>query len=170
MSHTKQDIKTVSSDEKCTYSPHAEGLSSESSHWYSDLENQSESEIDGKFYISREKDNAAYLVTWTHENQCENPRNWSRRYPMFLVFLVSCYTVLSPISSTSNVPALDILSEQFQVKSYVIGNMMMSAPMLAFVIAPTFYAPLSEQFGRKHILIWSNFVYVFTYLPKLSPV
>lgn len=160
MEHKEYERGVISSGERNTYGPHAELRASESLYWCSDLENQSNSDLDVKSYISHEADNAAYLVTWTHDNQHANPRTWSRRYRMFLVFLVSCYTVLSPLSSTSNVPALDKLSEQLHVKSYVIGNMMMSAPMLAFVIAPSFYAPLSEQFGRKHILIWSNIAYV----------
>lgn len=102
----------------------------------------------------------AYIVTWDQSDAHENPRSWSRRYRMFLVFIVSCYTLLSPICSTMNAPALDTLQREFHVESETVTNMMMSASMLAFVIAPMFYGPLSERLGRKYILQVSNVMYV----------
>ncbi|PKI83573.1 hypothetical protein MVES_002297 [Malassezia vespertilionis] len=36
----------------------------------------------------------------------------------------------------------------------------MSSSMLAFVIAPSFYAPLSERYGRKYILHVSNIIFL----------
>lgn len=100
-----------------------------------------------------------FLVTW-EEGDAENPRNWKHGYRMFMVFVVSMYTLLSPISSTMNAPALDTLKREFQVDSEPITSMMMSAPMLAFTVAPMIYGPLSERLGRKYILQVSNIMYV----------
>ncbi|WFD07951.1 hypothetical protein MVES1_003320 [Malassezia vespertilionis] len=113
--------------------------------------------IDGK---EHPKEVNPLLVTWDENDAHENPRAWKSSYRMFLVFVVSCYTFLSPLSSTANVPALDVLKREFNVDSFVIGNMMMSASMLAFVVGPSFYAPLSERYGRKYILQVANVLFL----------
>lgn len=101
-----------------------------------------------------------YLVTWDESDAHQSPRNWSKRYRNFFVFIVSLYTLLSPICSTMNAPALGTLQREFHVTSDTLANMMMSASMLAFTIAPIMYGPLSERVGRKYVLQVSNLMYV----------
>ena len=88
---------------------------------------------------------------------------------MFMVFVVSLYTLLMPICSTMNAPALDTLKQEFHVKSAPLTNMMMSATVLAFTVAPMIYGPLSERIGRKYVLQVSNIMYVLllTQFPPL---
>lgn len=153
MTHNKDPESLESQPDAIDYLPR---LFSTRPQCSADLERQDSGEFDKKSYASSAselEESEVKLVSWDGEDSHKNPRSWSRRHRMFLVFLVSCYTILSPISSTSNVPALDVLSREFHVSSYVMQQMMMSAPMLAFVIAPSFYAPLSEQFGRKLIQV-----------------
>lgn len=59
-----------------------------------------------------------------------------------------------------NAPALDTLKAQFHVASDTLVNMMMSISMLAFVVAPMLYGPLSESFGRKDLLQVTNIMHV----------
>lgn len=101
-----------------------------------------------------------YLVSWDDSDRHDNPRNWSKRYRMFLVVVVSLYTLLSPISSTMNAPAIATLMREFNVSSATVGNMMMSISMIAFVVAPMVYGPISEKFGRKYLLQVTNIMYV----------
>ncbi|KAI3624961.1 hypothetical protein CBS14141_002382 [Malassezia furfur] len=98
------------------------------------------------------KEHKPYLVTWDENDAHECPRNWSRRYRMFMVFVVSLYTLLMPICSTMNAPALDTLKEEFHVRSAPLTNMMMSTTVLAFTVAPMIYWPMSERVGRKFLL------------------
>lgn len=105
-------------------------------------------------------DNERFIVSWDENDMHHNPRQWSKPYRMFLVVVVSLYTLLSPISSTMNAPALDTLKAQFHVASDTLVNMMMSISMLAFVVAPMLYGPLSESFGRKDLLQVTNIMHV----------
>lgn len=117
----------------------------------------------------KEEEHKPYLVTWGEDDAHENPRNWPRKYRMFMVFVVSLYTLLMPICSTMNAPALDTLKQEFHVKSAPLTNMMMSATVLAFTVAPMIYGPLSERIGRKYVLQVSNIMYVLllTQFPPL---
>lgn len=115
------------------------------------------------------KEHKPYLVTWDENDAHECPRNWSPRYRMFMVFVVSLYTLLMPICSTMNAPALDTLKEEFHVRSAPLTNMMMSTTVLAFTVAPMIYGPMSERVGRKYILQVSNIMYV-RLLTQISPV
>lgn len=159
-SSAKQSMDTSQSTPNTSYMPElCADEPTTMAHW-ADPERQGAADVEEKSTCEPKAEQSPFLVSWDETDKHKNPRGWTRPYRMFLVFLVSCYTVLSPIASTSNVPALDVLRRDFGVDSFVVGNMMMSAPMLAFVVAPIFYAPLSEQFGRKYILQVTNIVYV----------
>ncbi|WFD29882.1 hypothetical protein MSPP1_000896 [Malassezia sp. CBS 17886] len=101
-----------------------------------------------------------HLVTWDDLPVTDNPRAWTRLYRYMSVVVVSCYTLLMPMTSSMNAPALDALSRQFNVTNGMVTKMMMSSQMLALVFAPVIYAPMSETYGRKHILQGSNLVFL----------
>lgn len=96
-----------------------------------------------------------YLVSWDDSDRYENPRNWSKRYRMYLVVIVSLYTLLPPISSTMNAPAIATLMKEFNVLSATVGNMM-SNSMIAFVVAPMVYSAISQKLGRKYLFFSSQ--------------
>lgn len=100
------------------------------------------------------------IVTWDEHDQHENPRNWNHKFKLVTTVVVSLYTLLSPITSSMVAPALDKLEQDFHVHSKTIGNLMLSAQMLAFVLAPLVYGPMSERIGRKYILNGSNLVFL----------
>ncbi|WFD32005.1 hypothetical protein MSPP1_003047 [Malassezia sp. CBS 17886] len=100
------------------------------------------------------------LVTWVGEDDPENPRCWPASFRHLTVVVVSCYTLLMPMTSSMNAPALDTLMEQFNVTDTTIGKMMMSSQMLALVLAPMVYGPMSETYGRKNILQVSNIIFL----------
>ncbi|WFD31572.1 hypothetical protein MSPP1_002611, partial [Malassezia sp. CBS 17886] len=98
-----------------------------------------------------------FLVTF---GPGQDPRSWSRRYRMLLVVIVSAYTLLSPMTSSMNAPALDTLAEEFHVQSSTVKNMMMSSQVLAFAVGPILHAPLSEQYGRRTLLQVTNILFL----------
>ncbi|WFD34529.1 hypothetical protein MCUN1_001370 [Malassezia cuniculi] len=102
----------------------------------------------------------ANLVTWDEHDAHENPRTWRLSYRYMMVIVVSFYSMLCPMTSSMNAPALDILMEQFGTTNAAIGNLMMSSQILAFALGPLLYAPLSERYGRKNIMQPANFVFL----------
>lgn len=100
------------------------------------------------------------IVNWDESDAGENPRNWRPALKTLIVIVMSCYTLMSPMTSSMNAPALDTLQKEFAVKNPVVVNLMMSTQMLALVLGPMVYGPLSEQFGRKNILQISNVMFL----------
>ncbi|KDN41785.1 MFS general substrate transporter [Tilletiaria anomala UBC 951] len=109
---------------------------------------------------SQDSEGDPNLVTWDSPTSQENPRNWSRKRKRAVVTVVSCYTLLSPLSSSMIAPALPLLSEQFTVTNSAKQSMMLSVFVLAYAIGPLFLAPLSEMFGRRIVLQCSNGVFL----------
>lgn len=100
------------------------------------------------------------LVTWDENDMHENPRSWSKSYRLMTVAVVSCYSMLCPMTSSMNAPAIDILMREFNTPSETIGNIMMSVQILAFALGPLVYAPLSERFGRKNTVQPMNILFL----------
>lgn len=101
-----------------------------------------------------------YLVDWDESNKHDNPREWNSKYRHMLVIIVSLYTMQSPMTSSMNAPALDVIKTQFGVTSNIMGNMMMSIQVLAFAVGPIIFAPMSERFGRKNVMQLMNLVFL----------
>ncbi|WFD32713.1 hypothetical protein MSPP1_003763, partial [Malassezia sp. CBS 17886] len=57
-------------------------------------------------------------------------------------------------------PALPSIQEEFGIGSNAVASMIMSTFVLASVVGPIVYAPLSETYGRKHILQISHVAYI----------
>ncbi|KAJ5990223.1 MFS general substrate transporter [Penicillium canescens] len=102
----------------------------------------------------------AHLVTWSGPNDLSNPLNWSRAKKWTATFLVSCFTFISPVSSTMVAPALDSMAFDLKVTSETEQYLMMSIFLLAYALGPFIIAPLSEMYGRVVILQSANMFYL----------
>ena len=100
------------------------------------------------------------LVTYDESDAHENPRSWKKSYRFFMVMVMSGYTLLSPITSAMISPALESMAHDFNVTNGTIINLMMSSQMLSMFVAPLFYAPLSEYYGRRNILQVTNIIFL----------
>jgi multidrug resistance protein len=75
-------------------------------------------------------------------------------------FIVSSFTLLSPVSSSMISPALPAISDEFNITSKVEAALTLSIFVLAYAIGPLFLGPLSEIYGRVVILQLSNLFYL----------
>ncbi|XEV04776.1 hypothetical protein FSHL1_010063 [Fusarium sambucinum] len=120
-----------------------------------DLEQQSSPEP-----LPERHDENPNLVTWDGPRDPCNPHNWSRRKKWLSTILVSCFTFISPVSSTMLAPALPDLAIEFKISSDFETYLLMSIFLLAYAIGPFLLAPLSEMFGRVVVLQSANMFYL----------
>ncbi|KAH6887616.1 major facilitator superfamily domain-containing protein [Thelonectria olida] len=100
------------------------------------------------------------LVTWSGPDDPSNPHNWARHKKWIATVLVSCFTFISPVSSTMLAPALPTLKDEFDVKSDFETYLIMSIFLLAYAVGPFLLAPLSEMYGRVVVLQAANMFYL----------
>lgn len=99
-------------------------------------------------------------VSWSGPHDPANPLNWTRSRKWVATVLVSCFTFISPVSSTMVAPALPELARQFRVSSPVEQIFLMSIFLLAYAVGPFLLGPLSEIFGRVVVLQSANMFYL----------
>ncbi|BCS21179.1 MFS transporter [Aspergillus puulaauensis] len=100
------------------------------------------------------------LVTWSSPSDPTNPLNWTLKRKWSATVLVSCFTFISPVSSTMVAPALDQIASDFTITSSIERYLVMSIFLLAYALGPFILAPLSEMYGRVVILQSANMVYL----------
>ncbi|KAG2411947.1 hypothetical protein HFD88_009503 [Aspergillus terreus] len=103
---------------------------------------------------------AGTLVTWSGPDDPSNPLNWSRSRKWVSTLLVSCFTFISPVSSTMVAPALPTMAQEFGIKSDIEQYLLMSIFLLAYALGPFIIAPLSEMYGRVVVLQSTNMFYL----------
>lgn len=99
-------------------------------------------------------------MTWDGDKDPSNPHNWTKNKKWLSTILVSCFTFISPVSSTMLAPALPDLAEEFNIESGFQTYLIMSIFLLAYAIGPFLLAPLSEMYGRVVVLQSANMVYL----------
>ncbi|KAJ4983434.1 major facilitator superfamily transporter [Stagonosporopsis vannaccii] len=100
------------------------------------------------------------LVTWDSPDDPANPKNWSIKRKWAATLIVSCFTLVSPISSSMISPALASISDEFNITNEVEAQLTLSIFVLAYAIGPLFLGPLSEIYGRVIVLQLSNLFYL----------
>lgn len=99
-------------------------------------------------------------VTWDGPYDIENPLNWSTSRKWTATILVSCFTFISPFSSTMVTPALEDIGDQYDIPEGFARALVLSIFLLGFAQGPFVLAPLSELFGRVKVLQWANLIYL----------
>ncbi|KAJ4358612.1 uncharacterized protein N0V89_003196 [Didymosphaeria variabile] len=99
------------------------------------------------------------LVTWDGPDDTANPKNWSMRRKWAATLIVSCFTLVSPVSSSMIAPALGSISQDFHITVEVEAQLTLSIFVLAYAIGPLFLGPLSEIYGRVIVLQLANAFY-----------
>ncbi|CRG86171.1 Alpha-galactosidase [Talaromyces islandicus] len=100
------------------------------------------------------------LIAWKGNDDPENPKNWSMKKRWAAVFVVSCYTLISPVSSSMLAPALPSIAKDLNIHNEIELEMTLSIFVLAYAIGPLFFGPLSEIYGRAIVLQLANVIYL----------
>lgn len=98
-----------------------------------------------------------FLVELTED---EDPKQWTHKKKWLVTFVVSLVTFISPATSSIVAPADTKIVEEFGITSTVISQMSISIFLLGYAVAPLILAPLSEQFGRKPVIILTNMFFL----------
>ena len=99
-------------------------------------------------------------ITWDGPADPSNPLNWSQQRKWTATLLVSCFTFISPFSSTMVTPVLDDIGAEFGIEGEFARALVMTIFLLGFAQGPFVLAPLSELFGRVRVLQYANLVYL----------
>ncbi|KAI1175058.1 major facilitator superfamily domain-containing protein [Nemania sp. FL0916] len=96
------------------------------------------------------------VVGWEDQDDPTMPFNFTPRQKWLWVGLLSAMTLLSPFASSILAPAIPTLDKELHNNSEIVGSMTVSIFLLGYVVGPIIIAPLSEIYGRKIVLTFSN--------------
>ncbi|KAK8010629.1 hypothetical protein PG990_009594 [Apiospora arundinis] len=100
------------------------------------------------------------LVTWQGPNDPANPKNWAFSKKWRAVFIVSCFTLMSPLSSSVVAPSLGVIGNELDVPPGTQQALILSVFILAYAVGPLLWGPLSELYGRIVVLQITNLLYL----------
>ena len=100
------------------------------------------------------------LVSWDGPDDPKNPKNWSFKMKWAATIIVSCFTFISPVSSSMVAPALSTIAQDFGITNEVESQLVLSIFVLAYAIGPLFIGPLSEIYGRVPVLQITNLFFL----------
>ncbi|KAJ9138909.1 MFS multidrug transporter [Pleurostoma richardsiae] len=101
------------------------------------------------------------LVTWNGPNDPDNPKAWPFKKKWAAVAIVSCFTLMSPVSSTMTAPALEAIGKDLNITDSFERALSLSIFVLAYAIGPLLWGPLSELYGRVVVLQCTNLFFLF---------
>ncbi|KAI1090380.1 MFS general substrate transporter [Rostrohypoxylon terebratum] len=101
-------------------------------------------------------ENNPNLVTWAGPDDPENPKNWPFSKKWGVVFIVSIFTFVSPVSSSMVAPGLTTIGRELDIPEPFMQNIVLSIFVLAYALGPLAWGPLSEIYGRVPILQLTN--------------
>lgn len=100
------------------------------------------------------------MVSWNGPDDPDNPKNWPMKRKWMATFVVSCFTFISPVTSSMVAPALPEMNKDLGVTDMVLSQMMLSVFILAYAFGPLFLGPLSEVYGRVPVLQLANLFFL----------
>ncbi|KJX97714.1 hypothetical protein TI39_contig468g00008 [Zymoseptoria brevis] len=103
--------------------------------------------------------NGNELIAWD-DNDPEHPHNWPAHRRWISTVLIAMYAFIAPMASTMVAPALDTISDEFNLRSGIEEFLVMSIFLLAFAIGPFLWGPLSEVFGRVRVIQGANVIFL----------
>ncbi|KAF8178133.1 MFS general substrate transporter [Mycena galopus ATCC 62051] len=90
----------------------------------------------------------------------ENPRNWASSKKWTMIGVLSLQAFVSPLASSIMAPALPDIGVHYHFQSASVTALTLSIFLLAWVLGPLLFGPLSEVYGRKWTFIIANFVFL----------
>ena len=117
-----------------------------------------ESEIDGRTVVSFD------------ENDTTNPYNWPIRKKLYVVITGMLMVLNSTMGSALPSGATRVVQQYFNVKSEELLVLPVSIYLIGYILGPMIFAPLSESYGRKIVMICTFVMFTaFVLATALSP-
>ncbi|KAJ4424524.1 hypothetical protein N0V82_000848 [Gnomoniopsis sp. IMI 355080] len=91
------------------------------------------------------------IVDWDGPDDPENPVNFSARFKVLNVGIVSALTFITPLASSMFAPGVPELMAEFNSSNVLLADFVVSVYVLGFAIGPLVLAPASELYGRAVI-------------------
>ncbi|TGO63769.1 hypothetical protein BOTNAR_0096g00050 [Botryotinia narcissicola] len=109
------------------------------------------------------------VIHWA-EDDPDNPYNWSSGWKCYIVLVGMLVVINSTMGSSLPSNAIPFIAPHFHITSESAEILPMSMYLLGYVLGPLVFCPLSEQFGRRTIMLATFFCYTaFTLGCALTP-
>lgn len=93
------------------------------------------------------------LVTWDDDDPL-NPHNWPAHRRWTSTILIALFAFIAPMASTMVAPALDDISDEYDIESDIQQFLVMSIFLLAFAIGPFLWGRSINQRLVAHADYW----------------
>ncbi|KAG8985914.1 hypothetical protein FRB90_004367, partial [Tulasnella sp. 427] len=107
---------------------------------------------------SEKTEQDAFLVKWDGPEDPENPKNWSVAYRWYITAVSGLLVLNATFASSAPAGVLQPLIERFHL-SHILAVLTISLFIAGYCVGPLLWGPLTEQYGRKAILLFTFFVY-----------
>ncbi|TWU78894.1 hypothetical protein ED733_007794 [Metarhizium rileyi] len=116
------------------------------------------------------KSDAGYIVIGWDGNDPENPHNWPFLKKTCVLIVISMLVTNSTMGSALPCMAIPQIMDEFGNVTHEQKVLPISIFLLGYVFGPIIWAPLSEQFGRKHLTTATFLAFsLFTMACAMSP-
>ncbi|CAK7568506.1 MAG: hypothetical protein SEPTF4163_006499 [Sporothrix epigloea] len=116
-----------------------------------------------------ESENEASIVTW-NENDPENPYNWSKTRKIAILITTMTSIINSTMGSSLPSNAVPAMTKEWGVTSTTQMVLPVSIYLVGYIVGPLVWAPLSEQYGRKTLVLVGFIIFmIWTMACALAP-
>ena len=120
--------------------------------------------------LGQEASNSERIIISFHSTDPENPNNWPTRKKVFVVIVGLLNVTSSTLGSSLPSNAITFISEDFQITSDLQRVLPISVFLIGYILGPLVFSPLSEQYGRKPILVPTFLLFtIFSMACALAP-
>ncbi|KAG8938324.1 hypothetical protein FRC04_009079, partial [Tulasnella sp. 424] len=112
----------------------------------------------GEPKLDEKTEHNPFLVKWDGPDDPENPKNWSAAYRWYITAIAGLLVLNATFASSAPAGVLGQLIPEFHL-SHTLAVLTISLFVAGYCVGPLLWGPLSEQFGRKPILLVAFFVY-----------
>ncbi|KAI6912580.1 MFS general substrate transporter [Hortaea werneckii] len=108
------------------------------------------------------------LVGWYHDNDPENPQNWSVGKKAMVTSVLWLYTFTVYCASAIYTPSVEGVQAEYQV-GHTVASLGLSLYVIGYGIGPLVFSPVSEipQIGRNLPYIVTLYLYVLMAIPTV---
>lgn len=102
---------------------------------------------------SEDGDSDGKIVIGFEENDLSNPYNWPIRKKMYVVIAGIILVLNSTMGSALPSGAIETIAKEFEVRDDLLLVLPVSIYLIGYILGPMVFAPLSESYGRKRVMI-----------------